>query len=161
MITLENIFLILVVDISISIAIKIVLLLTGLYKTLSIKIKLPKSKKDKNKDFYYKLTELGDYDIYQENLYCIHKYVYIQTEDNIVNILLQLICPIPLIIYKYDYEKELTFYCEIKDFSTFTYDDMVNFYETRKKEKLEQYENDIKETNKKNNLINNINNKNY
>lgn len=161
MITLENILLILIVDISISIAIKIVLLLTGLYKTLSIKIKLPKNKKDKNVDFYYKLTELGDYDIYQENLYCIHKYVYIQAEDNIVNILLQLICPIPLIIYKYDYEKELTFYCEIKDFSTFTYDDMVNFYETRKKEKLEQYENDIKETNKKNNLINNINNKNY
>lgn len=161
MITLENILLILIVDISISIAIRIILLLTGLYKTLSIKIKLPKNKKDKNVDFYYKLTELGDYDIYQENLYCIHKYVYIQAEDNIVNILLQLICPIPLIIYKYDYEKELTFYCEIKDFSTFTYDDMVNFYETRKKEKLEQYENDIKETNKKNNLINNINNKNY
>lgn len=161
MITLENIFLILVVDISISIAIRIVLLLTGLYKTLSIKIKLPKSKKDKNIDFYYKLTELGEFDIYQDDLYQIHKYVYIQTEDNIVNILLQLICPIPLIIYKYDYEKELTFYCEIKDFSTFTYDDMVNFYETRKKEKLEQYENDIKETNKKNNLINNINNKNY
>lgn len=161
MITLENIFLILVVDISISIAIRIVLLLTGLYKTLSIKIKLPKSKKDKNIDFYYKLTELGEFDIYQDDLYKIHKYVYIQTEDNIVNILLQLICPIPLIIYKYDYEKELTFYCEIKDLSTFTYDDMVNFYETRKKEKLEQYENDIKETNKKNNLINNINNKNY
>ena len=158
MITLENIFLILVVDILISIAIRTVLLLIGLYKTLSIKIKLPKSKKDKNVDFYYKLTELGEFDIYQDDLYQIHKYVYVQTEENLLNILLQFIFPIPLIIYKYDYQKEHTFYCEIKDLSTFSYDDMGEFYESRKKDKLEQYENDIKKTNKKNNLINNINN---
>lgn len=142
-----------------TIVFRLILLLFQFNKKITIKIKIPKSKNNKNKDFYYLLTELETHDfeywlIRKYAFYNLKKYNYECTQENILTILAIFIIPYPIIFYKYSYILENSFRHHINDLSSFTYVDLVENYEFYK-EKLDKNKKEIKE---KINLINKINN---